>query len=83
MPSSRLLRDHIHELRAGVAGRNYRMPYFFDGNVAAVVSHGLEKERVVPPEEIDRAIERRRKFISDPRRTRTSRNDYAEAKAHE
>ena len=37
-----------------------------DGNVAAVVSHGIEKERAVPPIEIDRAIERRRRFIAKP-----------------
>ena len=65
-PEADLLRDQIYELRVGVAGRNYRMLYFFHGNIAAVVSHGIEKERVVPPLEIDRAIHRRRKFMSNP-----------------
>jgi|SRR5687768_426558 phage-related protein len=65
-PEADLLRDNIYELRVGVSGTNYRMLYFFHGNVAAVVSHGLEKERVVPPAEIDLAIERRRRFIAAP-----------------
>jgi len=42
------------------------MLYFFHGNVAAVLSHGLTKEREVPPREIEEAIERRRKFEADP-----------------
>jgi phage-related protein len=65
-PEADLLRDEIHELRVGVAGRNYRMLYFFHGNIAAVVSHGIEKERQVSPPEIDRAIHRRRKFTLNP-----------------
>jgi len=39
---------------------------FFHGATAAVLSHGLVKERVVPSSEIDAAIERRRKFVADP-----------------
>lgn len=65
-PEADLLREGIHELRVGVAGRNYRMLYFFHGNVAAVVSHGIEKERVVPPVEIEEAIDRRRRFRANP-----------------
>ena len=42
--------------------------YFFHGTVAAVVSHGLIKERVVPPKEIDRAVERKKRFGVNPRR---------------
>jgi hypothetical protein len=40
----------------------------FHGNIAAVVSHGLVKERVVPPREIDRAIERMRQFEANPKK---------------
>ena len=39
-----------------------------NGSVAAVVSHGLIKERAVPPVEINRAIRRRELFLSDPSR---------------
>ena len=42
--------------------------YFFHGTGAAVVSHGLIKERVVPPKEIDRAVERKDRFEVNPRR---------------
>jgi hypothetical protein len=44
------------------------MLYFFHGNVAAVLSHGLMKERVVPPREINWALERKKKFEEDPER---------------
>ena len=45
---------------------NYRMLYFFQGRTAVVISHGLVKERVVPPKEIERAIERKEKFERNP-----------------
>ena len=67
-PEADLLRDGIYELRVSLQGRQYRMLYFFHGRVAAVVSHGLVKERKVPPKEIDRAIERKRRFLADPKR---------------
>ncbi len=67
-PEADLLRDGIYELRIGLQGRNYRMLYFFHGQVAAVLSHGLVKERAVPPKEIDRAVEEKGKFEADPKR---------------
>jgi hypothetical protein len=39
--------------------------YFFHGR-AAVISHGLTKERAVPPGEIELALERRRRFARAP-----------------
>jgi len=48
--------------------------YFFHGAVAAVVSHGLAKERAVRPKEIDRAVERKRRFEANP-----SKHTYEEA----
>ena len=65
-PEADLLRDGIHELRMGLQGINYRVLYFFHGREAAVVSHGLIKERRVPPSEIDQAIERKKKFEANP-----------------
>ena len=67
-PEADFLRDGIHELRIGFQGVNYRMLYFFHGNVAAVVSHGCTKERAVPPIEIERAVQRRRRYLRDPAR---------------
>jgi phage-related protein len=64
-PEADFLRDGIYELRVGLQGVNYRMLYFFHGQDVAVVSHGLVKERIVPPREIDLAIEHRRLFESD------------------
>ena len=65
-PESDYLRDGIYELRMGLQGMNYRMLYFFHGRVAAVLTHGLVKEREVPPREIAEAIRRKRKFELDP-----------------
>jgi len=67
-PEADYLRDGIYELRVGFAGMNYRILYFFHNNLAAIASHGLIKERVVPPIEIDRAVRRMKQFLSDPTR---------------
>jgi hypothetical protein len=37
------------------------------GNTAAVVSHGIVKEREVPPKEIDRAVRCREEFAREPK----------------
>lgn len=47
---------------------------FFHGATAAVVSHGLVKERVVPPKEIDHAIEHKKRFETNP-----AKHTYEEA----
>src|ERR1022692_1756179 len=58
-PAAGYLRDGIYELRIGLQGINHRILYFFHGREAVVVSHGLTKEREVPPREIDLAIQRK------------------------
>jgi hypothetical protein len=65
-PQADLLRDNIYELRVGLQGINYRILYFFHGKQAAVLAQGVIKEREVPPQEIERAIERKRKFEREP-----------------
>lgn len=65
-PEADYLRDKIYELRVGLQGINYRILYFFNGERTAVLSHGIVKEKRVPPKEIDKAIERRILFERDP-----------------
>ena len=65
-PEADYLRDKIYELRIGLQGVNYRILYFFHENKAAVLAHGIVKERIVPPADIDKAIKRRQKFEQDP-----------------
>ena len=65
-PEADYLRDGIYELRASYQGVHYRMLYFFHKRKAVVVSHGLTKERAVPPREIDLAIKRKEKFDGNP-----------------
>lgn len=67
-PEADLLRDGIHELRVSLQGVHHRILYFFHGTIAAVVSHGLMKEGVVPSKEIDRAITRKKRFAANPER---------------
>ena len=73
-PEADLLRDGVYELRASLQGVNYRILYFFHGTVAAIVSHGITKERAVPPKEIERAMERRKRFEANP-----AKHSYGEA----
>jgi len=65
-PEADFLRDGIYELRASLGGVNYRILYFFFGAVAAVVSHGIVKEKVVPPKEINYAMELKKRFEANP-----------------
>ena len=67
-PEADYLRDGIHELRTSLQGRQYRILYFFHQGIAAVVSHGVSKERRVPPKEIERAIARKKEFEQNPKR---------------
>ena len=66
-PEADLLAEKIYELRASYQSIHYRILYFFHGNVAAVVLHGIVKESRVPPVEIARAAERRKKFELNPK----------------
>jgi phage-related protein len=66
-PYADSLRDGIHELRVRFTRVNYRMLYFFHGNSAVVLTHGFTKEKQVPEPEIEKAMESKRRFQSDPR----------------
>ena len=65
-PEADHLRDGIYELRATYRSVQYRILYFFSSKDVVVVSHVLHKERQVPPLEIERAIERKKKFQANP-----------------
>lgn len=72
-PEADYLRDDIYELRIGLIGINYRILYFFSGQTVAVLSHGIIKERLVPPKEIDLAVKRKQIFEKD-----TNKHTYEE-----
>jgi putative component of toxin-antitoxin plasmid stabilization module len=65
-PEADVLRDGIHELRVRCGSVNYRILYFFHGQVAAVLSSGLTKEDKVPATEINRAVARKAAFKANP-----------------
>jgi hypothetical protein len=54
--------------RALARAECHRILYFFHGRTVAVASQGLAKEGKLPPAEIERAREHRRKFQSHPDR---------------
>lgn len=60
-PEADFLRNGIHELRVSSQRVHYRILYFFSGK-AAVISHGLKKERRVPEGDIELAIDRMMRF---------------------
>lgn len=65
-PTADILRDGIYELRARKGNVNYRLLYFFHGRNVAILAHGLTKEDVVPPADIERAIRRKHVFEKSP-----------------
>ena len=67
-PEADYLRDDIYELRISHRRVNYRILYFFHERAVAVLAHGIVKERQVPPQDIERAIERKLKFQQNPER---------------
>jgi hypothetical protein len=65
-PMTDNLRDGIYELRGKVKGINHRLLYFYGGEKIAVLSHHLTKEKQVPDKDIDLAVKRKTKYLSDP-----------------
>ena len=72
-PMADYLRDGIHELRIRHGHVNYRILYFFHGQVVAILAHGLTKEDEVPNADIERAIQRKEAFAENP-----AKHSYAE-----
>lgn len=67
-PEADYLREGIYELRASYQGVHYRILYFFHGTVAAVLAHGVVKERRVPPRDIELALRCKQRFVQNPQR---------------
>ena len=65
-PEADYLRDGIYELRIRVRNVHYRMLYFFYGSHVAVVAHGLAKRGVVPPRDMNTALQRKARVLARP-----------------
>jgi phage-related protein len=65
-PATDYLRDGIYELRIRSGRVQYRILYFFHGQNAVVLTHGLAKEKKVPRLDIERAILRKARFQKAP-----------------
>jgi phage-related protein len=66
-PEADYLENGVHELRIRLQRVNYRLLYFFHERTTSVVLHGLTKENEVPKIDIKHAIERKVKFIENPK----------------
>ncbi|NJK73783.1 MAG: type II toxin-antitoxin system RelE/ParE family toxin [Richelia sp. CSU_2_1] len=66
-PVADYLRDGIYELRAKHLRVQYRILYFFSGPNVAILAHAITKdEDRVPEAEIERAIQRKDRFETNP-----------------
>lgn len=57
------LKDHIFELRIRVRHKQFRILYFFFFNEKIILSHGIQKEDVIPEAEIDKAKKHREHYL--------------------
>lgn len=68
-PAVDYLRDDIYELRVVHSGNQYRILFFYDGNIAVVLCHAfIKKTNKVPQGAIDRALARRTKYLEDKKK---------------
>lgn len=66
-PTVEYLRDGILELRAKHMHTQYRILFFYQNREVVILAHNLVKRgRKVPEPDIDAAIERKRRFETDP-----------------
>ncbi len=65
-PHADYLREGVYELRTRGGRVNYRVPYFFHGRDVAVLAHGSTEEDKVPDTDIERAIQRKKRYEQDP-----------------
>ncbi|MEK6543714.1 MAG: type II toxin-antitoxin system RelE/ParE family toxin [Elusimicrobiota bacterium] len=65
-PEVDYLREHIYELRWKLGHTNYRILYFFHGQQAVILAHGLIKKEHIPDRDIDLAVQRSVRFLSAP-----------------
>lgn len=65
-PHTENLGEGIHELRVIVKRVQHRILYSFVGQNIVLLTHGITKTDVVPPKEIEKAIEYRDKYMENP-----------------
>lgn len=65
-PHADSIGDGLYELRIKKGRVNYRILYSFHGQELIPLLHGFTKESILPPAEIQRALERKKKFDEDP-----------------
>lgn len=74
-PLADYLEEDIYELRWALNHVQYRILYFFDGTTAAVLAHSITKKDVIPPVDLKRAVERKKKYHAN-RKTHTYEKEF-------
>ena len=74
-PKADYLRDGVYELRAKSQRVQYRILYFFAGKDVVILTHGLTKEKKVPPADVERAIDRKTVYEQDPEKHQADEAD--------
>lgn len=67
-PIADYLRDGVYKLRVRHRHVNYRILYGFVGKDLVLVSHGITKEKKVPPREVELAMSRFKEYHEQPER---------------
>lgn len=65
-PEADYLEDGIYELRISLQHINYRILYSYVEQNVVLLTHGIVKERRVPPPEIQLALIRKKRYEQDP-----------------
>lgn len=65
-PIAAYLGNGIYELRIIWRHIQFRILYFFHGQEAVILSHGIEKKREVPKKEISKAITYKEQYLKNP-----------------
>ena len=78
-PEADYLQNDIYELRWSWQRVNYRILYFFYGQEAVILAHGLTKEDKIPRSDLNIALRRKKLFINNPsKHTYNKEIDYEE-----
>jgi len=65
-PHCDLLEDGLYELRVRTGHVQYRILYAYIGKQVVLLSHGCQKEKTVPPGEIQKALDHLKKYKAHP-----------------
>jgi phage-related protein len=76
-PHADYLCDGIYELRWKTERVHYQILYFFSGQNKIVLVHVLKKEKIIPKNDIQKALKRKIQYIDNPEKHNKNIETYA------